>query len=145
MQVKGGWIPLAFPSRDRRARSGLELEAESGNLSSKKRGFDANQGISRRLPESYRPRHFASFLPPMKRPSPRQFQKLDVRPLFRKGGEPFPAIMAKVNALSPEEGLELVAPFMPAPLVEMLGSQGFTADMERSEDGSWIVWFWREK
>ncbi len=74
----------------------------------------------------------------------RKFQKLDVRPVFQKGGEPFPVIMAKVEALLPGEGLELTAPFMPAPLVELLGSQGFESKMERGDDGSWICWFWKE-
>lgn len=76
--------------------------------------------------------------------SSRRFQKLDVRPLLRKGIEPFPTIIARIEALSPDEGLELTAPFMPAPLVEYLGGQGFQVDMERSgDDGSWIVWFWK--
>ena len=76
----------------------------------------------------------------------RRYQKLDVRPMLRKGIEPFPTIMAKVEALPPDEGLELTAPFMPAPLVEFLGGQGFEVNMERSdEDGSWIVWFWKGK
>ena len=74
----------------------------------------------------------------------RRFQKLDVRPILRKGGELFPTIMAKVEGLKDGEGLELTAPFMPAPLVELLTGQGFQTEMERTEDGSWIVWFWKE-
>jgi uncharacterized protein (DUF2249 family) len=74
----------------------------------------------------------------------RRFQKLDVRPLLRKGGEPFPLIKARVDALTDGEGLELIAPFLPAPLIEMLTSQGFLHRMDKGEDGSWTVWFWRE-
>jgi uncharacterized protein (DUF2249 family) len=74
----------------------------------------------------------------------RKFEKLDVRPILRKGGEPFPMIIAKIEALKDGEGLELTAPFMPAPLVELLTGQGFQTEMERAEDGSWIVWFWKE-
>ena len=78
------------------------------------------------------------------RPS-RKFQKFDVRPILRKGGEPFSAIIARIDALGPDEGLELTAPFMPAPLVELLTGQGFQAEMERTGDGGWIVWFWKER
>jgi len=77
-------------------------------------------------------------------PNPRLFRKLDIRPLIREGKEPFETIMAQVNSLRPGEGLELTAPFMPAPLVELLGAQGFGSEMERGEDGSWIVWFRKE-
>ncbi len=81
----------------------------------------------------------------MSRPASHDFQKLDIRPLLRRGEEPFSAIMARIEALTPEQGLELTAPFMPAPLVEMLGSQGFEADIEHSEDGNWVVWFWKNR
>ena len=79
----------------------------------------------------------------MARPSPHRFRKLDIRPILRRGEEPFAPIMARVAALRPGEGLELTAPFMPAPLVELLGSQGFEADMEHSPEGNWVVWFWK--
>lgn len=75
--------------------------------------------------------------------SSRRFQKLDVRPYLKRGEEPFPIIMEKIDSLPPGDGLELTAPFMPAPLVEMLGNQGFEVNMERADDGAWIVWFWR--
>ena len=71
------------------------------------------------------------------------FQKLDVRPLFRQGREPFSVIKATVDALGAEEGLELIAPFLPAPLIEMLTSQGFQHRIDKGDDGSWTVWFWR--
>lgn len=76
--------------------------------------------------------------------STRRFKKLDVRPLLRKGVEPFTAIQAKVESLAPGEGLELTAPFLPAPLVEFLTGQGFHHRIEKAGDGSWTVWFWRE-
>jgi hypothetical protein len=54
-----------------------------------------------------------------------RFKKFDVRPLFAQGVEPFPEIRQRVDALGPEEGLILVAPFLPSPLIERLGSEGF--------------------
>ena len=47
-----------------------------------------------------------------------QFKRFDVRDLIRRGGEPFPEIHKRVNALKPDEGLIVVAPFLPSPLVE---------------------------
>lgn len=69
---------------------------------------------------------------------------LDIRPLLARGEEPFAAIRARVDALKPEEALTLVAPFMPAPLVELLRSEGFQSAIERRRDGAWSVRFWRD-
>lgn len=48
----------------------------------------------------------------------RKFKTLDVRNIIAKGGEPFPEIRAAVEALAPGEGLSVIAPFLPSPLIE---------------------------
>lgn len=68
----------------------------------------------------------------------------DVRPLLARGKEPFPAIRARVDALGVDEALVVVAPFMPAPLLELLRSEGFASSLERRADGAWAVRFWRD-
>lgn len=68
----------------------------------------------------------------------------DIRPLLARGEEPFTAIRAKVDAMAPGEALLLIAPFMPAPLVELLRGEGFQSSIERRSDGGWAVRFWRE-
>ena len=73
-----------------------------------------------------------------------QFKRFDVRELLQRGGEPFPEIRKRVDALKPHEGLILVAPFLPSPLVEMLKSEGFDAKIERGKGADWIIYFWRE-
>jgi len=73
-----------------------------------------------------------------------RFKKFDIRPLFAHGVEPFPEIRKRVDALGPGEGLILIAPFLPSPLIEKLGSEGFKSRVERGQDGDWIVYFWRE-
>lgn len=73
-----------------------------------------------------------------------KFKLCDVRPNLARGGEPFPLIRAKVDALKPGEGVTIVAPFLPAPLIELLKSEGFASTMERRADGAWAVNFWRE-
>jgi hypothetical protein len=42
------------------------------------------------------------------------------------------------------EGLIVVAPFLPSPLIELLGGEGFTSKLERGSGSDWLVYFWRE-
>ena len=77
---------------------------------------------------------------PMK---PKTFKTLDVRPLLAQGREPLGEIRARVDALTPGQGLTVVAPFLPAPLIELLQSEGFASSLERRPDGAWAVDFWR--
>ena len=72
------------------------------------------------------------------------FKIFDVRPNLARGEEPFPLIRARVDALKTGEGVTILAPFMPAPLIELLKSEGFQSTMERRHDGAWAVNFWRE-
>ena len=73
-----------------------------------------------------------------------KFKTLDVRPLIARGEEPFSAIRVRVDALTPGSGLTVVAPFMPAPLIEILKAEGFQSTAERRADGCWAVNFWKE-
>jgi hypothetical protein len=73
-----------------------------------------------------------------------QFKRFDVRDLLRRGVEPYPEIRQRVDALKPEEGLILIAPFLPSPLIEKLGSEGYRSKVERGQGADWIVYFWRE-
>jgi hypothetical protein len=78
-------------------------------------------------------------MPPLSR-----FKRFDVRPLLERGEEPLPQILKRVQALLPDEGILIIAPFLPSPLIELLGSQDFASKVERGEAGSWIVYFWRK-
>ena len=73
-----------------------------------------------------------------------QFKRFDVRDLIRQGVEPFPEILRRVGLLKSDEGLIIVAPFLPSPLVEKLGSEGFASKVERGSGSDWMVYFWRE-
>jgi Uncharacterized conserved protein (DUF2249) len=73
-----------------------------------------------------------------------KFKRFDVRSLLRDGIEPFPEIFARVNALGPDDGLIVVAPFLPSPLVERLAGEGFASKVERGQGTDWLVYFWRE-
>ena len=73
-----------------------------------------------------------------------KFKRFDVRDLIARGVEPFPEIRQRVARLKPEEGLLVVAPFLPSPLIERLGSEGFASKVEHGAGGQWMVYFWRE-
>lgn len=73
-----------------------------------------------------------------------RFKTLDVRRNLAGGEEPLPLIRARVDSLKPGQGLTVVAPFMPAPLIELLKSEGFQSTVERRLDGAWAVNFWRD-
>jgi len=77
-------------------------------------------------------------MPPINR-----FKRFDVRDLLQRGVEPFPEIHKRVNALKPDEGLIVIAPFLPSPLIEKLAGEGFTSKVERGNGADWMVYFWR--
>ena len=72
-----------------------------------------------------------------------KFKTLDVRLFIARGEEPFMAIRAAVDKLDAGHGLTVVAPFVPAPLIELLRAEGFQSTLERRADGAWAVNFWR--
>ena len=74
----------------------------------------------------------------------RRIAVLDVRELLRNKGEPFPLIMEAVQALGPPDVLQLHATFEPAPLLRVLGKQGFASAVQKEADDHYIVQFYRE-
>ena len=80
----------------------------------------------------------------MNMPPIKCFKRFDVRDLMSRGVEPFPEVRKRVDALKLDEGLIVVAPFLPSPLIEILGSEGFASKVERGSGADWMVYFWRE-
>lgn len=78
----------------------------------------------------------------MNEPPASRFKRLDVRPILAGGGEPLPAIRRRVDALGPEDGLLVIASFLPSPLIELLGAEGFRSRLEHGA-GEWRIYFWR--
>jgi uncharacterized protein (DUF2249 family) len=77
-------------------------------------------------------------------PPLQQFKRFDVRDLIRRGVEPFPQIHERAGKVKQGEGLLIIAPFLPSPLIERLGSEGFQSKVERGSGADWMVYFWRE-
>ena len=74
----------------------------------------------------------------------RKFKTIDVRPILDRGEEPLAKIRASLDALKPEEGLAIIAPFLPSPLIERLATEGMQSRVERQPGSCWITYFWRE-
>ena len=72
------------------------------------------------------------------------FKRFDVRGLLRQGIEPFPEIFARAKALGADNGLIVIAPFLPSPLVERLTGEGFASKVERGQGADWVVYFWKQ-
>lgn len=72
-----------------------------------------------------------------------RFRKLDVREAIERGEQPLPRIRATLAKLAPDEALAVQAPFLPAPLIELLGSEGYESRFEPGLRGEWTVYFWR--
>jgi len=97
-------------------------------------------GWTRRVDEVTRPIPTQLSMPPANK-----FKKFDVRPLLKKGVEPLPEIIKRVRGLKAEEVLIIVAPFLPSPLIERLGSEGYDSKLEPGQAGQWFVYFWRKE
>lgn len=74
-----------------------------------------------------------------------KFKRLDVRAMILKGIEPCPKIFDHLEKLKPDEGLVIVAPFLPSPLIEKLHGDGFSSKVERGKGTDWVVYFWRDE
>lgn len=72
------------------------------------------------------------------------FKRLDVRALLARGHEPLAAIRQGIATLTAGQGLVVIAPFLPSPLIELLHSEGFDSRVEPGGGGDWIVYFWRQ-
>ena len=80
----------------------------------------------------------------MNMPPMNKFKRFDVRELLQQGIEPFPEIRQRVDSLKADEGLIVVAPFLPSPLVEKLKSEGFASKVEKGNGADWLIYFWHE-
>lgn len=70
---------------------------------------------------------------------------LDVRPILKAGGEPFPEIMKAVSQLSGDQGLRLLANFKPVPLFAVMQKKGYAHCEKELGEGDWEVVFTPEK
>ncbi|MCC6414792.1 MAG: DUF2249 domain-containing protein [Opitutaceae bacterium] len=73
-----------------------------------------------------------------------KFKIIDVRAMIANGEEPLSAIRSCVDSLETGQGMTVIAPFLPAPLIELLRGEGFQSAVQHRNDGAWSVNFWKE-
>ena len=82
-----------------------------------------------------------SQLPPEWLRRGRIVRRLDARPILDEGGHPVEQVSAEVQDLKPGEIFELLAPFEPAPLIELIQKKGFKTWIMKRNDGLFAVYF----
>lgn len=63
--------------------------------------------------------------------------------MIARGEDPFTKIMALNRATAPGESFVIISPFLPAPLIERLQSEGYTVRPEHRGEGAWHTRFTR--
>ncbi|MGD9049902.1 MAG: DUF1858 domain-containing protein [Anaerolineae bacterium] len=70
--------------------------------------------------------------------------ELDARSMLAEGEQPVNQVIADLNALAPGDIYKLVAPFMPAPLVDKASSLGVSHWITEKDNQELIIYFCRE-
>jgi len=71
-------------------------------------------------------------------------KRLDARPIIEQGGHPLGEVLTGVGDLKPGEIFELVTPFLPAPLIEKVVSQGFDNWSDKKAEDHFINYFFKK-
>jgi hypothetical protein len=70
--------------------------------------------------------------------------ELDARGMLAEGEQPVNQVIAELQALDPGDIYQLVAPFMPAPLVDKASSLGISHWVTQKDDQEFVIYFCRE-
>jgi hypothetical protein len=70
--------------------------------------------------------------------------ELDARGMLAEGEQPVNQVIADLQALDPGDIYRLVAPFMPAPLVDKASSLGISHWVAQKDDQEFVIYFCRE-
>ena len=71
-------------------------------------------------------------------------KRLDARPVIEQGGHPLGEVLTGVGNLKAGEIYELVTPFLPAPLIEKIISQGLDNWSEKKAEDHFITYFFKK-
>ena len=70
--------------------------------------------------------------------------ELDAKDMLAAGEQPVNQVIADLNALGQGDIYRLVAPFMPAPLMDKASSLGVSHWVIHKDDGEFVIYFCRE-
>ncbi len=68
-------------------------------------------------------------------------KEIDVRPILNAGEQPVNQVISELNQLNENEIYKLMAPFIPAPLIDKSISLGFSHWLVKENDELYIVYF----
>jgi hypothetical protein len=74
----------------------------------------------------------------------RVVSELDAKGMLAAGEQPVNQVIADLNALDQGDVYKLVAPFMPAPLVDKSASLGISHWVTHNDDQEFVIYFCRE-
>jgi hypothetical protein len=74
----------------------------------------------------------------------RVVDELDARGMLAAGEQPVNQVLADLHGLGQGDIYKLVAPFMPAPLVDKASSLGISHWVTRADDQEYVIYFCRE-
>jgi hypothetical protein len=70
--------------------------------------------------------------------------ELDAKDMLAAGDQPVNQVIADLNVLGQGDIYKLVAPFMPAPLMDKASSLGVSHWVTQKDDGEFVIYFCRE-
>ncbi len=70
-------------------------------------------------------------------------ETLDVGLLLNRGEQPVHEVLSKLRKLADDELLEVIAPFIPAPLIDKASSLGYAHWLKQETSGNWHIYFKR--
>ena len=71
------------------------------------------------------------------------FETLDIRPFIESGEQPISIVMEKLAALKPGGIMKVIAPFEPAPLLDLAKQKGFAVHLRKEVESGALACFFR--
>lgn len=68
-------------------------------------------------------------------------QTIDIREMLNKGEQPVHEVLAAIKKLNESEILEIIAPFIPAPLLDKTLSLEYKHWLDKKSDSEYVVYF----
>ena len=70
-------------------------------------------------------------------------RQFDARPIIEAGGHPKEVITAEAEALQIDDCLEILTPFPPVPIADLLRKKGFNVTIQEAQNGIVSTLIWR--
>ncbi len=117
--AKVGNIPLPHLINELRRAAGMdELEIKE------------NATLSPAVPYWFKPNNIA--------------ETLDIRTAIDSGEQPISIVMTKLTKMEPGKILKVIAPFEPAPLIDLAKEKGFAVHLQKDDKAGPVVCFFRK-